>query len=59
MSSGAGGIIRIFGDPVLHLLMTQEPAIRAEREALLDAHPGDEHAAILAWLRQKEVLRDA
>ena len=32
MSSGAGGIIRIFGDPVLHLLMTQEPAIRAERE---------------------------
>ena len=59
MNSRPGGIIRIFGDPVLHLLMTQESAIRAERESLLDAHPGEEHAAIVAWLRQKEVLRDA
>ena len=59
MSHRPGGIIRIFGDPVTHLLMTQEPSIRAERERLLDAHPGDEHQAIHAWLRQKGVMPHA
>lgn len=59
MSSQPGGLIRLFGDPVLHLLMTQEPAIRTERDALLDAHPGQEHPAMLAWLQQKGVLPHA
>ena len=59
ISARPGGIIRILGDPVTHLLMTQDSAIRAERDALLDAHPGEEHGAIMAWLRQKGVLADA
>ena len=56
LSHRPGGLIRIFGDPVTHLLMTQDTAIRAERETLLAAHPGEEHAAIMDWLQQKGVL---
>ncbi len=59
MQSQPGGIIRILGDPLTHLLMTQEPAIRAEREAVLDAHEGKEHDAILRWLFHKGVLPHA
>lgn len=55
MSNTPGGLIRILGDPLTDLLMSQEKTLRQEREAVLDAHPGAEHAAILAWLRTKGI----
>jgi hypothetical protein len=55
MSNTPGGLIRILGDPLTDLLMSQEKSLRQEREAVLDANPGAEHPAILDWLRTKGV----
>jgi hypothetical protein len=57
MGSLPGGLVHAVSDQITTLLMTQEDrAIYHEREAVLDAHPGQEHDAIMRWLHTKGAL---